>query len=320
MPPEIIEKITRRLGIPDLWEKLNKQISSTELNSFLLELFSHRTNQISPTELLSAYQSNRFVTPVSYEWIPFIEWELEILRFAQENGFEPLELSPVSPLGACSVVATVHQHKVLSALRGTEVVSDATNVLALESSLHRQAFLKKDTKSAARVRLCTTHRHLRTSFFNFPGFTPHFKIFCLTLAGRDEGSFRFETESIVECLRFYYQLLTEKIGIESSRTRLILKDLRQAATENLLFEALQKNIDQSLPQWTCEMQEIHHENANYYKGLQFKIILDPDGNRYDIGDGGFVNWTQQLLGNRKERFLISGLGTEFLYKLLNRHI
>ncbi|MBK7873047.1 MAG: hypothetical protein IPJ74_21435 [Saprospiraceae bacterium] len=314
MPAEILEKITRRLGVPDLVEKLCEQIASTELNSFLLEVFSRKTNQISPAELLTAYQNNRFATPVPYEWIPFIEWELEILRFAKAKGFEPLELSPVSPLGTCSAVATVHQHKVLSALRGTEVVADATNVLALESSLRRQELLKKDTKSATRVRLSTTHRHIRTSVFNFPGFTPHFKIFCLTIAGRDEGGFRFETESIMECLQFYHRLLTEKIGIDNSQIHLILKNL---PAENPLFETVQKALFKALPQWNYEIQEIDQEKANYYKGLQFKIILDPEGNRYDIGDGGFVDWTQELLGNRKERFLISGLGTEFLYKLLN---
>jgi hypothetical protein len=29
-------------------------------------------------------------------------------------------------------------------------------------------------------------------------------------------------------------------------------------------------------------------------------------------DGGFTNWTQQLLSNQKERLLISGIGTERL--------
>jgi len=27
-------------------------------------------------------------------------------------------------------------------------------------------------------------------------------------------------------------------------------------------------------------------------------------------DGGFTDWTQQLLSNRKERLLISGMGSE----------
>jgi hypothetical protein len=30
----------------------------------------------------------------------------------------------------------------------------------------------------------------------------------------------------------------------------------------------------------------------------------------DVGDGGAVDWTQQLLTNRKERLVTSGLGLE----------
>ena len=31
---------------------------------------------------------------------------------------------------------------------------------------------------------------------------------------------------------------------------------------------------------------------------------------YFLVDGGFTDWTQQLLSNRKERLLISGMGSE----------
>lgn len=318
MPSEIIEEITRRLGVHDLVEKLTEQISGSELNSLLLEVLHQKTNQISPADLLRYYEENRFVKPVPYDWIPFIEWELALLRFAKEQGFKPLELSPVSPLGSCSVLATVHQHKVLSALRGTEVTADATNVLALESSLQRRELLKIDKKSPERVRLCTTHRHIRTQVFDFPGFTPHFKIFCLTTAGRDEGNFKFEKEVLKEHLEFYKQLFTEKLGIERTQVRLILKDLPQEKEENALFETLQQTVLDVFPEVRCAIQKIMA--ANYYQGLQFKIMLTIGEREFDIADGGFVHWTRQLLNNRKERLLISGLGTELLYKLLTKQL
>jgi hypothetical protein len=37
---------------------------------------------------------------------------------------------------------------------------------------------------------------------------------------------------------------------------------------------------------------------------------DQVGTDYFIVDGGFTDWTQQLLSNRKERLLISGMGSE----------
>ena len=38
----------------------------------------------------------------------------------------------------------------------------------------------------------------------------------------------------------------------------------------------------------------------------FKVFRDG----VEIGDGGFVDWTQRLTGNRKERLLITGVGVD----------
>ena len=54
------------------------------------------------------------------------------------------------------------------------------------------------------------------------------------------------------------------------------------------------------------------EGLAYYRGLCFRISpMAPDGNRYPITDGGFMDWTARLLENRKERLLATGIGTEF---------
>ena len=37
-----------------------------------------------------------------------------------------------------------------------------------------------------------------------------------------------------------------------------------------------------------------------------------DGAQEEIGDGGFTDWTAQLLANGKERLLITGYGTDRL--------
>ncbi|MGA5759927.1 hypothetical protein [Nonomuraea bangladeshensis] len=46
----------------------------------------------------------------------------------------------------------------------------------------------------------------------------------------------------------------------------------------------------------------------YYSGLCFKVYADG----MEVGDGGFTDWTARLLGNRKERLLISALGLDRL--------
>jgi hypothetical protein len=47
-----------------------------------------------------------------------------------------------------------------------------------------------------------------------------------------------------------------------------------------------------------------------YAGLCFKVHAAFGGPELEVGDGGFVTWTGQLLGSRKERLLISGYGID----------
>jgi hypothetical protein len=50
----------------------------------------------------------------------------------------------------------------------------------------------------------------------------------------------------------------------------------------------------------------------YYTGLCYKVYAAIAGQRLEIADGGFVDWTQQLTGNRKERLLVGGFGVDRL--------
>ena len=46
----------------------------------------------------------------------------------------------------------------------------------------------------------------------------------------------------------------------------------------------------------------------YYEWVRFGIyVRDPQGVEHMLADGGFTNWTQQLLSDRRERLLISGI-------------
>jgi hypothetical protein len=59
---------------------------------------------------------------------------------------------------------------------------------------------------------------------------------------------------------------------------------------------------------------------NYYKGSQHKVDITVRGQTYEIGDGGFVDWTQKLLQNKKERMLSTGFGFDFMYRILNGQV
>lgn len=45
------------------------------------------------------------------------------------------------------------------------------------------------------------------------------------------------------------------------------------------------------------------------------IDVGADGGLHEVGDGGFTDWTAQLLGDAKERCLISCVSTERLAAL-----
>lgn len=47
-----------------------------------------------------------------------------------------------------------------------------------------------------------------------------------------------------------------------------------------------------------------------------KTVIPIGDQEIDIADGGFTDWTQQLLNNKKERLLISGFGLSLLYQLM----
>ncbi|MCP1224062.1 hypothetical protein [Sebaldella sp. S0638] len=48
----------------------------------------------------------------------------------------------------------------------------------------------------------------------------------------------------------------------------------------------------------------------YYQGINFKIYMVTEDDKIEIGDGGFVDWMGQMLGSKKERCLISGIGLD----------
>ena len=320
-------RLERRAGLPGLVEGLAGRLSGSELNSLLLEVYRRKAAGINPAALLMQYRRNRLVQPSSLDMIELLELELRVLRFMQEHGFQPLELSPAAQFGSCSAVATVDQHKVISALRGTEIVADATNALAL----HIAATIQENGQARESVsRLCTVHRHIRTqpqdisalremryfasqriSRTYTKGYHQHFKIGCMVTSGVDRGSYAFECASLLEQLRILVGLFSG-MGV----MRVVFRKRGGYAAGNPLIDRLFETL---LPAMDGVEMTIEDQPAanDYYKGVQFKIYLDAGGRSWEMADGGFVDWTQRLLENRKERLLISGFGLEWMYKILH---
>jgi hypothetical protein len=282
------------------------RIPLSDLNTLLMEVYRKRSGEMSGGELMKNYAANRFVQPSGINAVTLKQLELEILKIAESQLYPSIQLSPVAPLGSCSAVASVNQNKIISALRGTEVVADATNLLAL----HLCHLLKngKATHDKDLLRLSTTHRHVRAQFFDKPGLLPHFNLFCMVTSGRDKGSYSFEKLALTEHLRVYQTIFSSLFHLP---VRLKLNSRAGYTDSEGLLQRVSEYIGQQLPDLT--VTEDSNQGTNlYYKGLQFTIVVSLNGQEVNIGDGGFVDWSQQLLGSRKERMLISAIGIERL--------
>ena len=205
MSSKIIKRILEKINQPELLDVFVNNISATDLQSLLLEVFKRRTKGQTAKDLFEQYNSNRFVKPAQVD--PLSMMKFDQLAFSiLPDKYEPVELSPVAPLGSNSIISPVDQNNTIATIRNTEVCSDPTNVLALESTIKRKKLLLSNPRSTERINLCASHRVIRAQMFDEPGAFPHFKIFSLCTAGRDEGSNKFEKESISEHVKFYIDL------------------------------------------------------------------------------------------------------------------
>jgi hypothetical protein len=302
----IIKRLLKKIGDEQLLEKL-KQLPPTEIQSLLLEIFRQTAGDITPQQLLKAYETNRFVVPSAVDPISFYKVELEMLEMAKMNLFEPQELSPLAPLGNCSAMGLTDQNKIVSAARGTEIVADATNLMALECALRR----KRSKFNDQNINLCSIHRHVRAQAIDAgKGFTPHFKIFTAITSGRDTGSLAFEKTAMLTHLSFYKKYFVDHRRLN---TELIIKGFDpDTARSHQLYEFIKRQ----LPDLTVSFSEVPREKHHYYLHTRFSLNVDHKGQAVNMGDGGFLDWGAKLTSNGKERMFASGVGVELLIKMM----
>lgn len=313
----LIERIARKAGVPDLVERLAERLSGSELQSLLLEVYERRARAGSAGELARRYEQDRFAQPATAD--PRALVAIDRLAFALlPEGFEAIELSPVAPLGASSMVADVSQKRIVSTARNSEVAADATNGLALECARRRAALLREAPRSPERVCLAASQRVLRAQPIPVgEAYVPHFRLLALCSAGRDEGSFGFELAALVEQLDYLLRLLAalreEGAGIEGVRVALAPFDPARAAAleERVLGDLAARHPDAEL-----RMDAERERGRGYYRDACFLLhARTAAGEWLELGDGGLTDWTQQLVPSRKERLLIAGLGVERLATL-----
>ncbi len=274
-------------------DALREGLSPSELQTVLLDVYRARAAAVTPARVLRRWQEDRFVQPSTVDPRALVKTQAMLWDRLPER-FAGVELSPLAPLGTCSAVATVDQNKIVSTIRGTEVASDPTNELAIEAAVRRRA-------GQARVDLAACQRVVRAQPVNGPGMFAHFELFALVSSARDTGSGRIEAEMLVDHLRFWHDVLGDQV-------RLTFTTFAQSAVRERIDDTVRPALKVELTE-----DPEREQGANYYAGTALGIGVGETG----LGDGGFTRWTAKLLGDAKERCLISCVSTERLTALLS---
>ncbi|MGJ5817979.1 hypothetical protein [Paludibaculum fermentans] len=196
MPSKIVQRIERELGMADLVEALSTKLPASDLRSLLLEVYQVRSRAAQESAALAQAERDALVKPSSVSSRDFAAFDLAAFETAED--FDALDLSPVCPLGVSSKLGGTHQNNLLTTIRNVEGLGDSTIAMALEAAQRRG--------TGEVIRLCASHRVIRLQPFQGSGFTPHFRLFAMVTAGRDSGSWNFETQHLVEHLRVYLSM------------------------------------------------------------------------------------------------------------------
>jgi len=311
----IIERIEREAGVPDLVNILSSRLAPTDLQSLLLEVYGRRAKKREPKALLEDHASSRFNRPSAISPPRLLEWDRTAFRLLPKL-FQPIELSPVCPLGTGSVPTPISQDWTVSTIRNTEVVADSTNVLALECAVRRRGQTNLSSGKPDSVHLASSHRLLRGQKFGAePGTRQHFRIFTLCSAGRDSGNLQFETEALNLHIGFYLRALKAFLGTRTA-LRVAISDFGSKDARPTVRSEVVEKLQVRHKKARIGIDQDRKQGRGYYGQLCFKIFATPSrGREHELVDGGDVDWTQKLLNNAKERLIISGCGSERLCEL-----
>jgi hypothetical protein len=232
MPSPIVRRVVAQTGIPRLLETLAEDLAPSDLQSLMLEVYRKRAGGIRAAEIMG--RSGRPLVAASNVDARVLN-RFDRIAFDAAEDFEAVDLSPVCALGTEAALGRVDQNNLLTAIRNVEVLGDATPALAVECARRRKAPASR--AAAGTVRLCNSHRVVRMQPFDFPGFTPHFRLFSLVSAGRDTGLSEFEMRHLGEHIRFYLRLFRalNGDGFQVAAPLVEVSDL--SITEELLADA-----------------------------------------------------------------------------------
>lgn len=291
--------------LPEGTRKALADLPGTDLQTLLLSVARTRASTVKPADLMRRWREDRFVRPATCDPRTLAAVEARIWQLLPIS-FQGIELSPVVPLGTCSAVGPVSQNRVVTTMRATEVLSDATNALAVEAANRRQ-----QQPAGGEVHLAASHRQLRAQDFG-PGRSAHFRLFTLVSSARDAGSGTTQARLLALHLGFWQKVLADLAPRAAAQLGVTIMDsptLRERFQDTVLPGLTHPSAPTAVP---IVLDPARERGRGYYSEAALRITASDDAQVVELGDGGFTTWTAQLMSNAKERCLISCLATERL--------
>lgn len=199
-----LDRINEKIGQElDLLNLMASELNWSDLHTLLLSLYEKKIPFIKSSEILKNHNNNR-LTQIS-DANPIELMRIDMLLYSVlPKVFKPIELSPVSVLGANSVLTPISSKTILSTIRNVEVTGDTGMALAIECA--RIKDLDRTKKDS--INLATSQRLVRLqSSLIEKSLQSHFKSFALASSGIDTGFNMFEIMSISSHIKSWLNFL-----------------------------------------------------------------------------------------------------------------
>ena len=284
-------KVWRRIGV-HAREALLRTLNPIELRTILADVARSRASNQTPADLIKRWREDKLLEPSMLdprEALPITGKLWEVVP----PEFVGVTLSQLTSLGSGIHLGGLGQNRVVTTMRGTEVLADPKHGLALEASRRRR-------NGHSRVHLAT---HARcTHAWDHSEESSHELRFALVSSAPDGGGLSTEADLLDLHLDYWREIMGTVVPrgrIELTVWDSTLAGLIEARGTRDGVIVVDSASDERRP-W-----------RNPYTTAAFRFVVDGDGDEaHEIGDGGFVTWTQALTRNRKDRCLVSGVSVD----------
>ncbi len=284
-------KVWRRLG-SHARDALLKGLTAVELRTILADVARARAGALTSADLIKRWREDPTLTPSTVDPRAVLVLTQRLWE-AVPPDFAGVTLSPLTSLGTGSHLGGRGQNRVITTMRGTELIADPTHALALEASKLRR-------NGHARVHLAT---HARATHAPDPEEgAAHELMFALCSSAPDGGGMSTEAELLDLHLDYWREVMGALVP--HGRVQLVVWD----ATLGQLLESRGSRDDLIVVQAPDKTPW-----RNPYAAAAFRLVADGE-HAVLLGDGGFVPWTQALTRNRKDRCLVSGISVDALMR------